>query len=241
MFNDSYRPSGFGYLPVVTKNIIIINVILFLAKFAFERLNIRLDDYLGLHYHLSPVFKPHQFITYIFKHADVMHIFFNMMGVYIFGQVLESVWGAKRFLIFYLLTGLGAALPEYAVLHYKITAVLQSINEEQAAHIWEHLSLSDAIAMKEQVLNNYVIIGASGSLFGLMGGFAMLFPNRYLYLLFFPPVKAKWFVLGYGIIELFSGITDNPGDNTAHFAHVGGLLVGVLIILYWRKFNRNFY
>jgi membrane associated rhomboid family serine protease len=208
MFNDSYRPSGFGYLPVVTKNIIIINVILFLAKFAFERLNIRLDDYLGLHYHLSPVFKPHQFITYIFMHADVMHIFFNMMGVYIFGQVLESVWGAKRFLIFYLLTGLGAALPEYAVLHYNITAV---------------------------------IIGASGSLFGLMGGFAMLFPNRYLYLLFFPPVKAKWFVIGYGIIELFSGITDNPGDNTAHFAHVGGLLVGVLIILYWRRFNRNFY
>ena len=144
-------------------------------------------------------------------------------------------------LVFYLLTGLGAALPEYLVMHVKLTALINDINLQQASRDWTGLSLNDAIEMKEQILNNFVIIGASGSLFGLMGGFAMLFPNRYLYLLFFPPVKAKWFVLGYGLIELFSGIAGNPGDNTAHFAHVGGLVVGILIILFWRKNIRTFY
>src|SRR4051812_32497145 len=109
-FNNQYRPNAFGSLPVVTKNIIIINVILFIAKLLMAQRGINLDDYLGLHYYLASNFKPHQFITYIFMHADLSHIFFNMFGVYIFGQVLEQVWGPKRYLIFYLLTGLGAAL-----------------------------------------------------------------------------------------------------------------------------------
>ena len=122
-FDNQYRPSGFGYLPVVTKNIIIINGIMFLATLALGTKGIDLNKYFGLHYYLSSDFKPHQFITYIFMHGSFTHILFNMFGVYIFGQVLEQVWGPKRYLIFYIVTGLGAALMQYVILHFQISEV----------------------------------------------------------------------------------------------------------------------
>src|SRR6185436_4649954 len=123
-FDNQYRPGGFGHLPVVTKNIIIINVILFLATEALKTQGIDLIEHLGLHYHLASSFKPHQFITYIFMHGSLSHIAFNILGVYIFGQVLEQVWGPKRYLIFYILTGLGAALAQYVIMHFEISDVL---------------------------------------------------------------------------------------------------------------------
>src|SRR3954471_14470856 len=126
-FNNQYRPGAFGHLPVVTKNIIIINVILYLTKLALATRGINLDDYLGLHNHLSPNFKPHQFVTYIFMHGSFTHILFNMLGVYIFGQVLEQVWGPKRYLTFYILTGLGAALVQYVIMHYEVLDLLARI------------------------------------------------------------------------------------------------------------------
>jgi membrane associated rhomboid family serine protease len=240
-FDNQYRPGGFGHLPVVTKNIVIINVILFVATMVAQTRGIDLTKYLGLHYHLASDFKPHQFITYIFMHGSISHIFFNMLGVYIFGQVLEQVWGPKRYLIFYIVTGLGAALAQYIIMHFQITDVLKVVNEEIASPYLSAAEKSEYINQKFDYLNRHVIVGASGSLFGLLGAFGMLFPNQKLYLYFFIPVKAKWLVIAYGAFELFSGWRNDPMDNVAHFAHIGGLIVGIILVLIWRKDRSHFY
>jgi membrane associated rhomboid family serine protease len=283
-FNNQYRPGAFGGLPVVTKNIIIINVLFYLLTVALQSTqNIDLTKYLGLHYPSAPDFKPHQFITYLFMHGNLQHIFFNMFGLYIFGQVLEQTWGPKRFLIFYILTGLGAALAQYVVIYFtsgplidSIELVQNNLNKESFETLlstpqFQHnvsfefvtnyndfvqqynrasndnspraLSLASQFLLdfKNQYLNSQVVVGASGSLFGLLGAFGMLFPNRMLYLYFLFPIKAKWLVIAYGAIELFSGIRSNAEDNVAHFAHIGGLIVGVIIVLIWRKDKQHFY
>ena len=193
-FNNQYRPSAFGGLPVVTKNIIIINVILFLFTQILASTNgISLTDYFGLHYYLAPAFKPHQFITYIFMHGSVSHLLFNMIGVYVFGQVLEQVWGPKRYLIFYVLTGLGAALAQYIIMHFEISSLLISVNSqiENSFNTEERTYFMNQKFEFIESLNYHVIVGASGSLFGLLGAFGLLFPNRQLYLYFLFPVKAK--------------------------------------------------
>ena len=238
---NEYRPGGFGYLPVVTKNIILINVVLFLATVVLQQRGVNLYDYFGLHHHLAPDFKPHQFITYIFMHGSFQHIFFNMFGVFIFGQVLEQVWGPKRYLIFYLLTGLGAALVQYVIMDFEVRNVLALVNEAIESPFRSSHDKAQLIEQKFAFLNSQVIVGASGSLFGLLGGFGMLFPNRYVYLYFLFPVKAKWLVTAYALLELFSGLRNNPYDNVAHFAHIGGLLVGILIVYIWRRRSRHFY
>lgn len=239
-FNNQYKPGGFSGLPVVTKNIIIINVIMFIASMALESKGINLTRYFGLHYYLASDFKPHQFITYIFMHGNFSHILFNMLGVYIFGQVLEQVWGAKRYLIFYILTGFGAALAQYVIMHFEITEVLRAVNDDIASPF---LLAADKTELSNQKydLNRHVIIGASGSLFGLLAGFGMLFPNRELYLYFLFPIKAKWLVILYGGFEIFSGLRNHPEDNVAHFAHIGGLLIGIILVLIWKKDRTNFY
>lgn len=240
-YNNQYRPGGFGGLPVVTKNVIIINVIMFAATMLAATRGLDLTKYFGLHYYLASDFKPHQFITYIFMHGSFMHIFFNMFGVFMFGQVLEQVWGPKRYLIFYIVTGLGAALAQYVVMHFQITDVLNAVNAEIESGRLSALDQADLINQKFDYLNRHVIVGASGSLFGLLGAFGMLFPNQQLQLYFFIPVKAKWLVIAYGAFELFSGWKNDPMDNVAHFAHIGGLLVGVLLVLLWRRNRKHFY
>jgi membrane associated rhomboid family serine protease len=240
-YNNQYSPGPFAGLPVVTKNIIIINVIMYLATLAFETVNIDLVKLFGLHYYLADDFKPHQFITYIFMHGGFSHILFNMLGVYIFGQVLEQVWGPKRYLIFYILTGLGAALAQYIIMHFEISDVLDIVNQDINSRNLDTSQRTELINQKYEYLNKHVIIGASGSLFGLLGGFGMLFPNRELYLYFFIPIKAKWLVILYGGFEIFSGLQNNPTDNVAHFAHIGGLLVGIALVLFWRKDRNHFY
>ena len=240
-YNNQYSPGPFAVLPVVTKNIIIINVIMYLATLAFETVNIDLVKLFGLHYYLADDFKPHQVITYIFMHGGFSHILFNMLGVYIFGQVLEQVWGPKRYLIFYILTGLGAALAQYIIMHFEISDVLDIVNQDINSRNLDTSQRTELINQKYEYLNKHVIIGASGSLFGLLGGFGMLFPNRELYLYFFIPIKAKWLVILYGGFEIFSGLQNNPTDNVAHFAHIGGLLVGIALVLFWRKDRNHFY
>jgi membrane associated rhomboid family serine protease len=240
-FNNQYRPGGFGGLPVVTKNIVIINVIVFIATLLGENRGINLTNILGLHYYLAPDFKPFQFITYIFMHGSIGHIFFNMLGVFIFGQVLEQVWGPKRYLIFYIVTGLGAALAQYIVMHFQANEIISWYNERINNPLASANIQAQLIENKFNDLNSLVVVGASGSLFGLLGAFGMLFPNRELYLYFFIPVKAKWLVIGYGAFELFSGWKNDPLDNVAHFAHIGGLVVGIILVLLWRRDRNNFY
>ncbi|MGZ3899299.1 MAG: rhomboid family intramembrane serine protease [Bacteroidia bacterium] len=242
-FNNQYRPGGFGGLPVVTKNIIIINVIMFVLTFVLEKQNISLFDYFGLHHHLAPAFKPHQFITYIFMHGGFTHLLFNMIGVYMFGQVLEQLWGPKRYLIFYIVTGLGAALAQYLIMNYKVMHNMDLFNSAISQAI-DPAERADYIHQKYAYIASLdadVIVGASGSLFGLLGAFGMLFPNQMLYIYFLFPVKAKWLVIAYGAFELFSGISNDPNDNIAHFAHLGGLFVGLILVLLWRKNRTDFY
>ncbi|MBI2721016.1 MAG: rhomboid family intramembrane serine protease [Bacteroidetes bacterium] len=241
--NNQYGNSAFGGLPVVTKNIIIINVIMFVLTMLLQGQGINLNDYFGLHHHLAPAFKPHQFITYIFMHGSITHLFFNMLGVFMFGRVLEQAWGPKRYLIFYIVTGLGAAIAQYIILHFEITDWLDMANEQinQTVDAADRASLINQKYAAINSLNGNVIVGASGSLFGLLGAYGMLFPNQMLYIYFLFPVKAKWLVIAYGAIELFSGIRNSPTDNVAHFAHLGGLFVGIILVLLWRKNRSHFY
>jgi membrane associated rhomboid family serine protease len=226
---NNYR---FQILPPVVKNLLIINVLLFIATGVLSAppFNIDLTNILGLHYWESDLFKPWQIVTYMFMHGNIPHILFNMFAVWMFGSHLENRWGSKRFLNYYILTGLGAAFLHYLIFHFYTLPGIPSIV----------YSYSYPLTAYEYYLQNSVVVGASGSLFGILLAFGVLFPNTLLYLYFAIPIKAKYFVIGFGLIELFSGISNNPGDNVAHFAHLGGMLFGLLIFGYW-KLKNEFY
>jgi len=219
--SEQYSPTGFRVLPPVVKHLLIINAILFLATFTLNRFNIDLSDYLGLHFFMAKDFMPYQLFTYMFMHANFEHIFFNMFALWMFGNTLENIWGSKRFLLFYIICGLGAAVSQ---------EVVQFIDFEMRTD-WQGLAiLNDGM---REVLNTWNTVGASGAVYGLLLAFGMLFPNSRIYLYFLFPIKAKWFVIGYAVIELLSGFFTS--GNVAHFAHLGGMLFGLILILIWKK------
>lgn len=230
------RAAGFlGNIPVVTKNIIIINVLLWLATIVLARTGINLISWLGLHFPGAEDFYAFQIVTYMFMHDthSLAHIFFNMFAVFMFGRVLESVWGPKRFLFFYLVTGIGAGLIQEIVWFFELKDVLF------ASQSLVDIGAAQPIG-KADFLNYFVTIGASGAVFGILLAFGMLFPEVPLYLMFVPiPIKAKYFVVFYGLAELFMGVSNFSGDNVAHFAHLGGMLFGYFLIKYWRKKDRG--
>jgi membrane associated rhomboid family serine protease len=228
--------NNFRSIPTVTKNILIITVIAFLATNLLKN-KVDLVNILGLHYFLASDFKPYQFVTYIFMHGNLMHLFFNMFALFMFGAVLENAWGPKRFLMFYIFTGLGAALTQLAVYYFQVTPILESVNHV-LAQTSSYAEQTEILEKKKEFLNRFVVVGASGSLFGLLIAFGMMFPNAELMMLFLPiPIKAKYFVALYGAIELFSGIAKS-GDNVAHFAHLGGMLFGFILMMIWRTKRR---
>ncbi len=226
--------SGSGFLssiPVVTKNLIIINLLFWLASLVLPKAGVDLVTLLGLHFPGVKDFYPFQFVTYMFMHDthSFAHVFFNMFGVYMFGRVLENVWGPKRFLTFYMITGIGAGITQVIVWYF-------SIHSFAAAH---DVTVSQLVA-SDMSLNYLVTVGASGSVFGILLAFAMLFPNIPLYLMFIPiPIKAKYFVIFYGLAELFMGVANYSGDSVAHFAHLGGMIFGFFMVRYWKKKDRN--
>ena len=245
-----FRPARFNYLPEVVKNLLIINALFFLAKIVLRsNFDINLDQHLGLHSWQSPDFRPHQFITHIFMHGNLSHIFFNMFALWMFGNQLENVWGGKRFLIFYMLTGLGAAVLHLAVTQFQISTLEAQLSIDQINRVVAdgYIALQNGqnfvnpLMSKLNALYNIPTVGASGAVFGLLLGFGMLFPNTLIYIYFAIPIKAKYFVAGYGILELWLGLQNNPSDNVAHFAHLGGMLFGYLLIKYWRKNSQHFY
>lgn len=245
---QNFRPS-INTIPPVVKNLIIINVLMLLATYVLEMRGIDLTKILGLHYIESSEFKPYQLVTHMFMHGGFMHLAFNMFALWMFGRVLESVWGPKRFFIYYFVTGLGAAalhtLVNYIEFHYlagKMSPETVQMVMTQGTEIFNQgKNFSDSAAGKLNLMLNIPTVGASGAVFGILLGFGMLFPNTELMLLFPPiPIKAKYFVMGYGAIELFSGIT-GMGANIAHFAHLGGMLFGFFMIRYWNRNTRNFY
>ena len=212
-------------MPTVTKNLLIINVLCFLGAMVARRYGVDLNDMLGLHFFLASDFNPAQLITYMFMHANFQHIFFNMFAVWMFGRTLEMVWGPKRFLFYYILCGIGAGLIQEGV-----QWVDYVVNLSQ----YERVNTGISIISMDEYLNLLTTVGASGAVYAILLAFGMLFPNSEMFIFPLPmPIKAKYFV--YAVLELVLGITG--GDGIAHFAHLGGMLFGLILIIYWRKKN----
>jgi membrane associated rhomboid family serine protease len=231
-------------LPPVVKNIIMINVIMILAYYAANSVfGIDLNSLLGLYFPKSEQFKPVQIVTHMFMHGGIWHIFFNMYALFIFGPVLENVWGPKRFFIFYMVCGLGAAFTHESVIFLQYNHLINSLSPENiqavltegTTYFHQGKVFTDPDMQSLQLLLNTPTVGASGAIFGVLLAFGVLFPNTQLMLLIPPiPIKAKYLVMGYGALELYLAVTQ-PGSNIAHAAHLGGMLFGYLLIRYWRK------
>jgi len=241
---------GFMALPPVVKNLILINVVMLIADFTAKSVfSVDLTTILGLYFPKSDQFMPLQIITHMFMHANFMHLFFNMFALYMFGGILENVWGPKRFLIYYMVCGLGAAFVHETVIMFQYNKLVNAISPDNlqlvidngAAVLNEGKQYADVTMRELQMLLNVPTVGASGAIFGVLLAFGVLFPNTQLMLLFPPiPIKAKYFVIGYGAIELYLALTQ-PGSNIAHAAHLGGMLFGYILIRYWRKTTTTLY
>lgn len=239
--NSYIRPSGYNLLPPVTKNLLILNGLGFLVTIVLgQYLNFDVNREFGLFYIGSELFKPIQIITHLFLHANLEHLLYNMFAFWMFGTAIENMWGPKRFLVYYFLTGLGAAVLHQFVDFLTLQNALKIIPEgvlQQYIHgesVMVSPDVKKALDVAASVkLGN--VIGASGSVFGILLAFGMLFPNALIYLFFAIPIKAKWLVMGYGGFEIFRIIQNNPTDNIAHFAHLGGMLFGFILIMIWKK------
>jgi membrane associated rhomboid family serine protease len=272
MSNQQYSPAGFSLLPPVVKNLLIINGLFFLATISMESaFGIDLVKLLGLYYFHSEFFRPYQLVTYMFLHADIQHIIYNMFALWMFGYLLENVWGSKRFLTYYILTGIGAAVVQLITSYFSISSIESAaLAYSQAPSLDSFVSLvkdhfpqyydnagtvrnfitswslspssPEYSAQSLDYVNQLIrlridvpTIGASGAVYGILFAFGWMFPNMLVYIYFLFPIKAKWIVIFYGAIEVFSGISNNPSDNVAHFAHLGGMVFGFLLLLYWKR------
>jgi membrane associated rhomboid family serine protease len=233
------------HIPPVVKNLLIINVIVYAAMFMIKDYqgNYLLVEWLSVFYFNSPFFKIWQPITYMFMHSpsSFMHIFFNMFALYMFGGVLESRWGSKRFLNFYLITGLGALGLQWAVQAFEVYQIVgTAIPGDSLFHL---TNLTEHQVETLKGIYTGPMLGASGAIFGLLVAFGMLYPNTELYIMFIPvPVKAKFIIPIYIIFELTMGVAKVQGDSVAHYAHLGGALIGFILVKLWRdKNNDRFY
>jgi membrane associated rhomboid family serine protease len=223
--------------PPIVLNLLIINVLVYMAQILVTPFDV--TEWGALHYFKSDLFKPHQIITSMFMHDNkggISHLLFNMFTLWMFGSVLENYIGSKKFLIFYLACGLGAGLLTQFTIPFSANIFAKSAEGLQAA-AKNNTDISQiVIAYKQQ----YAAIGASGAIMGVMAAFAYLFPNTKMYIMFIPvPVAAKYIIPFYILIDLFGGLYQFAGDNVGHFAHLGGALIGFIIILYWNKTNRK--
>lgn len=238
-----------GNTPPVTKNLIIINIALWLLSIlALRMFRVNLNFHLGLIYFQSPLFKPWQIVTHMFMHDNqrIFHLFFNMWALWMFGKVLENVWGSKRFLIYFLITGLGAALVHTLVHYIQLGPHIAALKE---AYSVDRINMALLIEISQPGNAWYNLgralsiptVGASGAVYGVLLAFGMLFPNTPLMIFPIPiPIKAKWLIIAAAVISLFLGFS-GQGGNIAHFAHLGGMIFGFILIRYWNKFTRNFY
>ncbi len=222
-----FRPTRFEILPPVIKNLLIINGLFFLAQNTIGLHYINLEKWFALHTWQSPWFKPWQIITHMFMHGDFGHLLFNMLALWMFGAILENLWGFKRFIIFYITCGLGAAFAHLIFLYFDV---------EKAIVSYENSAIS-----LEQVQAKIFgsTLGASGAVFGCLAAFGYLFPNTLIYIYFLIPIKAKYFVILYAGIELFLSVKNSAGDDVAHIAHLGGAVVGFALVYFWNKTNKK--
>ena len=233
-------------LPTVTKNLLIINVLCFFGAVVAQRYGISLNNVGGMHFFLSPDFNVAQLVSYMFLHANFEHIFFNMFAVWMFGRTLEMVWGPKRFLIYYMICGIGAGLVQElisAIEYFTLTSsmpaeAVETVLREGSSILQSGMNYVDSRMAELNIAVNRSTVGASGAVYGILLAFGMLFPNSQMYVFPIPfPIKAKFFVIGYAVIELVLGMS-RTADGVAHFAHLGGMIFGFLLIMYWKK-NRN--
>jgi membrane associated rhomboid family serine protease len=234
----------FSMLPEVVKNLLIINVLMYIASLVFPTM----QHHLALYPFSSEAFQPYQLLSHMFMHGSPTHIFFNMFALFMFGRDTEYTFGAKKFLLFYFVTGLGAALlhqlANYAELQYALSKLTpEHINEVYTnglSYLSEEKNFRDETLAYANIALNRPAVGASGAVFGILAAFGMLYPNRMIMLLIPPiPMKAKYFVLIMGALELYLGFSQHQ-SGVAHFAHVGGALFGFLMILYWRSRGEKF-
>lgn len=236
-------------MPVVTKNLLIINVLIYMASVVLKnKFGIDLNDIGGLHFFLSSDFRIYQPITYMFLHGGFQHIFFNMFAVWMFGRVFELIWGPKRYLLYYVVCGVGAAFCQELVQlfeYYKLASAMPPeaidlVLNEGASILQRNMNYTDAQLGSLNLAVNLPTVGASGAVFGILLAFGLFFPNERMFVFPIPfPIQAKYLVVGYAILEFLWGVADRPGDSIAHFAHLGGMLFGYLLIMYWKKRKRN--
>lgn len=265
---SEFRPGRFEILPMVIKNLLIINGLVFLAQKTLGPVfGESLTDLFALHYWGSDLFRPHQLVTHLFMHGSLGHLFMNMFTLWMFGATLENVWGPKRFLIFYMICGLGAALLHMGVLTYENVNLARDVHAFLADPSRSNFSVLqrnyDLVLGQQYELVNYpsspeqmtyakaflqrfleeyrdtATLGASGAVYGILFAFGYLFPNSLIFLYFFIPLKAKYFVGILIVLELWSGFQNSAGDNVAHFAHLGGVLFSYLLLRIWNKKNRS--
>lgn len=243
------RNSFFSNIPPITKNLIIINFIVWLATLVLSsRTGFDIEKYGALHYYEASDFNPVQLITYMFMHADFTHFFFNMFALFMFGTTIERTLGQKRFLFYYISCGLGAAIIQEITWYFTwesiFTMPLANQNGISLEEMSQAIAQAQAMGLELPFLNQLLTVGASGAVYGILLAFGMIFPNQPIYMMFIPiPIKAKYFVIGYGAIELLYGLS-MANDGVAHFAHLGGMLFGLLMILYWKRkgiINGNYY
>jgi membrane associated rhomboid family serine protease len=240
----------FAGMPPVVKNLIIINVLMLLMLYLGKAIwGIDLDGILGMYFPKSEHFRSWQVVTHMFMHGGFIHLFFNMFALWMFGRILEQVWGPKRFLLYYLVTGLGAAFTHELVQWIQYKHLLEALSPEQLQYIYDSGSnlisqgrnFADARMGQLNMILNIPTVGASGAVYGVLLAFGVLFPNTQLMFIFPPiPVKAKYVVIGYGVLELYLAIT-SPGSNIAHTAHLGGMIFGYILIRIWRKTTKTLY
>ena len=217
-------------IPVVTKNLLLVNIIAFVATWILQLRGLDLNDLLGLHFFMAADFQVWQLLTYMFLHSGFAHILFNMFALWMFGVVIENVWGPKKFLFYYISCGVGAGImqeiAQFFSFYFTISAQDPTIGFGELFAIGHQLSTQ---------LNGWTTIGASGAVYAILLAFGMIFPNERIFIFPLPiPIKAKWFVMFYVAIDLFSAMSSS-GDNVAHMAHLGGMLFGYLMIRYWNN------
>jgi hypothetical protein len=227
--DSDIRPGRFQVLPVVIKNLIIINGLVWLAQITVGQDLISIEDLFALHHFSSQFYHPWQFITYMFLHSSesFFHILFNMFALWMFGSTLENLWGPGRFLIFYLVCGLGAGITQAFALTYDISQYNALFNAGKIS------------AEELYLMANIPTLGASGAVMGIFAAFAYTFPNSQMIILPIPfPIKAKWALLGLAVLDLLGGVS-SQSTGIAHFAHLGGAAVGILIVMIWNRNNRR--
>ena len=245
------RQSIFSNIPPVVKNLLLINVLIYLVMSIMPAADRWFDANLALYYFSSPAFKPYQLFTYMFLHGGFMHLFFNMFALFMFGRTIEMTMGSARFLFYYISCGICAALVQmgvFAIYIHNLESLLPAeavkvVVEEGWGVLQSGYNYSDPDMGRLNAFINTPMVGASGAIYGVLLAFGFLFPNLPIYLYFAIPVKAKWLIIGYFVLELVYGISGSA-DGVAHFAHLGGMIFGFVMLLYWKRkgvFNNHWF